>query len=216
MSYRRILSFVSVLAVYAAFVTACDNDDTVSPTQRLDLVDFISDANGLASKMVLDNGDTLSLVTPASGFASDTVCRCLAVFRPESELTPDIVKVTSIGQVITLPPMHYNTIYIAPAGVTSVWRGGNYLNLRLWLRTKGSAHSFGFAYIGNTTADDGAQTFHLMLYNNSGTDEEYFSRTVYLSCALKSVMDIMQCGRDSVAISINEYDHGFVTYRLPL
>lgn len=214
---KRRFAIIPTLAVALTMLfAACDNDDSHIPTQRLDLVEFISNENGVATQMVLDNGDTLSLLHPAGGFASDTVCRCLAVFRPVSETRPNTVNVTSIGQIITLPPTMYHVVYADPVDVVSAWTGGNYLNLRLSVRTNGSSHAFGFAYLGSTTAENGAETLQLALYNNSGKDTEYFSRTVYLSCSLKSFINAMQRGRDSVSIKINEYDKGFMTYAFAL
>ena len=84
------------------------------------------------------------------------------------------------------------------------------------LRTKGSAHAIGFAFLGYSEADNGAQTLELMLYNNSGNDDEYFSRETFVSCALHGYIDNLKPGRDSVAIKVNEYDKGFVDHRLPL
>ena len=55
-----------------------------------------------------------------------------------------------------------------------------------------------------------------MLYNNSGNDDEYFSRETFVSCALHGYIDNLRPGRDSVAIKVNEYDKGFVDHRLPL
>ena len=177
---------------------------------------FISDENGLSHKMVLDNGDTLRLTHPEGGFLPDTICRCQAVYRPAGGADNGVVEVTSLGQILTLPPLRYNIVYADPVSVTSAWLGGNYLNLRLLLRTKGSAHAIGFAFLGYSEADNGAQTLELMLYNNSGNDDEYFSRETFVSCALHGYIDNLKPGRDSVAIKVNEYDKGFVDHRLPL
>ena len=216
MKKRRFAIITILSAALTFFFAACENEDSHIPTQRLDLVDFISNENGVAMQMRLDNGDTLNLLHPVKGFMNDTVCRCLAVFRPVYGYNSNTVNVTSLGQIITLPPLKYQVIYADSVDVVSTWIGGNYLNLRLSVRTKGSPHAFGFAYLGYTTANDEAKTLQLALYNNSGNDTEYFSRTVYLSCSLSSYMNVMQKGRDSVAIKINEYGKGFVTHMLAL
>lgn len=208
--------YAALVASAAAFFISCEDDSYRTATQRLDLVDFISDENGLSHKMVLDNGDTLRLTHPEGGFLPDTICRCQAVYRPAGGADNGVVEVTSLGQILTLPPLRYNIVYADPVSVTSAWLGGNYLNLRLLLRTKGSAHAIGFAFLGYSEADNGAQTLELMLYNNSGNDDEYFSRETFVSCALHGYIDNLKPGRDSVAIKVNEYDKGFVDHRLPL
>lgn len=70
--------YAALVASAAAFFISCEDDNYRAATQRLDLVDFISDENGLSHKMVLDNGDTLRLIHPEGGFLPDTICRCQA------------------------------------------------------------------------------------------------------------------------------------------
>lgn len=205
----------ALAAAAAALLLSC-GDDGYAPALRLDLADLISDGSGLACEMALDSGDTLRLSRPAEGFADDTVCRCLTVFRLVPEAGPGVAEVTSASPIIAVQPMRYDTVHTDPVGVTSVWTGGKYLNLRLLLRTKGNPHALGFAFLGYAASGGGAQTLNLALYNDSGGDMEYFSRETFVSCSLHEAMKSLVSGRDSVAVSINEYGKGFVTYSFPL
>ena len=94
-----------------------------------------------------------------------------------------------------------------PLEPVSCTRSGHYLNLCLSLRgTNEGIHAFGCHQTDYVRHDDGSRTLHALLVHHQNNDPAHYSRPVYLSIRLSPLADLLQSGRDSMALHIVSFN----------
>lgn len=200
---RAGLACGACLALVGGLVSACADDEAAWPAYRQDLVDLLTDGQGRTAAIVTDAGDTLALTNGAAraGLAPDSVYRVQALFVTSA----GGAELLSMAQVVSPYPAAFRETEIKrdPLTLNAVWRGGDYLNLTVTLKTGGGTHAFAFVDRGTTAADDGTRTLRLELYHDQLDDPLYYSRQASLSCPLRATG--LRPGRDSIEITVNTF-----------
>lgn len=189
------------------FLAACREDDgSWSPPYRQDFADLTTDATGAASAMVLDTDARLSLTSPVTGLRPDTVYRIRALYTDEgnghAHLT-DFVPLLALD----VRQLAAHLVKADPLEPVSCTRSGHYLNLCLSLRgTNEGIHAFGCHQTDYVRHDDGSRTLHALLVHHQNNDPAHYSRPVYLSIRLSPLANLLQSGRDSMALHIVSFN----------
>jgi hypothetical protein len=209
---------VCLMALLGAFLPACgdSDDDYVYPSVLTNFVDLRTDGEGVASTLLTDEGRVLT-IHPREGLGGltpDSTYRMVTMYEPLDE--GNEVQLYTAQKAIApypRPLKDFKQVVTDPVELTSIWRGGNYLNVIVKAQVKNVAHAYHFIQQGITRhEDDGHRTLELMLYHDRNSDTEAFSRTVYLSVPLSVYADSLQAG-DSIRFSLNTYGQG-ITSRL--
>lgn len=213
---RHTLASLLIAATGLLNLTACDEDTAIAPSYRTDWVELLTNNNGAVDRMVRDNGDTLFVNNPRYGFGPDTLYRYLATYTAD-EGQRNRVRIYGLSPILLLQPMQNEdeSVISDPVIPLSIWRGGNYLNLRLKIRTRNQGHYFGLVYDAIGIYPDGRRTLFLTLFHHRNGDPESFSRQVDLSCPLDWVEGKLQRGRDSILLRLNSETEGIKSYTLP-
>ena len=201
-----------LIALFIVSLTSCDDEsDTFFSNTQMSFVEMLTNNSGVAEKMVLDSGDTLNLTTKIGNLRKDTTYRYIAAFvRHENSAS-----ISSYANAISANPSSYAGYEIKtdPLTTQSIWRGGNYVNMTLKVKTSGISHGFAFVDKGITTNENGTKTLHIQLYHDQKGDNFSYYRTTYLSCPLYKYQASLRHKSDSIFFIINEFT-GEKTWRL--
>ncbi len=185
-------------------VAASCGDDTKSVAPYVeDLACLETNANGHAANFVTDDGTRYALSNSVTGLRPDTTYRVLAIYtRDEVNRT---VWLTDYAALLAPKAAAYSSKVAVydPLGVTSVWKGGGYINLRLAIKgTNSGTHYFGFNAVDTTMSASGAKTVHVKLIHSQNKDPLYYTRESYICMPLAPFADKFTAGTDSVALSV--------------
>jgi hypothetical protein len=173
-----------------ALLTACNNGDGYRyPPVKLEFVTARANADGV-SEILTDKGETFAVLNDGSGISShvDTTLRIVTNYEAmtAADGRQGVSLYSSIKAVspLPLPPTEFTGgIHMAPAHLTSIHMGRDYLNILLDIKAQNKPHTFAFVEERvETTAE--RRTVHLSLYHDNGGDVQAYSKRVYLSVPL--------------------------------
>ena len=205
------------------FSTSCSNTsyeegDSKLSYLRTDLADATTDSQGRLSAATTDDGVSLTFTRPMQtswSNAADSLCRVLLNYNMYANGSDsNVVEPLAAKIVYTLQPAKPSVQTQAatdPVSLVSAWKSknGNYINLRLGLKTgKASGddqrQSIGLA-LDSTVTSDCSTTYCLRFLHSQGGVPEYYTTDAYVSIPIKQ----MTTG-SKVRLSLNTYN-GWVT-----
>lgn len=205
------------------FSTSCSNTsyeegDSKLSYLRTDFADATTDSQGRLSAATTDDGVSLTFTRPMQtswSNAADSLCRVLLNYNMYANgADSNVVKPLAAKIVYTLQPAKPSVQTQAatdPVSLVSAWKSknGNYINLRLGLKTgKASGddqrQSIGLA-LDSTVTSYGSTTYCLRFLHSQGGVPEYYTTDAYVSIPIKQ----MTTG-SKVRLSLNTYN-GWVT-----
>lgn len=205
------------------FSTSCSNTsyeegDSKLSYLRTDFADATTDSQGRLSAATTDDGVSLTFTRPMQtswSNAADSLCRVLLNYNMYANGSDsNVVEPLAAKIVYTLQPAKPSVQTQAatdPVSLVSAWKSknGNYINLRLGLKTgKASGddqrQSIGLA-LDSTVTSDGSTTYCLRFLHSQGGVPEYYTTDAYVSIPIKQ----MTTG-SKVRLSLNTYN-GWVT-----
>ncbi len=206
------LAFTLTLAAIAS----CSDDEKTAAPYVEELACLVTNANGRAVSFVSDNGNSYTLSNKVNGLRPDSTYRILALFtRDETNRT---VWLTDYAALLAPKAAAYKSkaaIY-NPLDVTSAWKGGGYINLRLAIKgTNGGTHYFGFNAVDTTASASGVKTVHVKLIHSQNNDPLYYTRESYICLPLAPFAPAFTAGTDSLSLSVETFS-GEKVYRFPL
>lgn len=206
--------FLCLVIALAAFCS-CSDDDSWAPAYITDFTELHTDGSGQVATMLLDDGRTLNLEGTNITARPDTTYRCVCVYTLADNGRATIY---SAAEALSSEPIIDTTnltIKTDPCEIQAIWRGGSWLNARMLVQGKDTPHIV--AYVDGGIATDemtGVNILTLHLYHDQNGDQEAFTRTIYLSCPLRSYVDRLVHGRDSIHFVVNQYEKGITTFKL--
>lgn len=205
------------------FSTSCSNTsyeegDSKLSYLRTDFADATTDSQGRLSAATTDDGVSLTFTRPMQtswSNAADSLCRVLLNYNMYANgADSNVVEPLAAKIVYTLQPAKPSVQTQAatdPVSLVSAWKSknGNYINLRLGLKTgKASGddqrQSIGLA-LDSTVTSYGSTTYCLRFLHSQGGVPEYYTTDAYVSIPIKQ----MTTG-SKVRLSLNTYN-GWVT-----
>ncbi|MCD8292530.1 MAG: NigD-like protein [Prevotellaceae bacterium] len=203
--------FNKLLPLLAAtlLLAACSGDDYHYPSVKLEFLTAYSDAGGALSRILTDDGELLPIVENASSLTTkaDTILRIVANYET---LTTDEggpgAKIYALARTFSTVPVKAeefeDELKTLPAGMVSIWPGLDYLNIVLTAKQQGT-HTF--YYIEQALTDDaqtGTRSVQLLLYHDSTSEAEDYSKRAYLSIPLQQYLTE---GVQALALSFTLY-----------
>lgn len=199
------LSLLSALLCCALLLLSCDDGEDPLPAYTQDLAEMVTDGQGRAARLVLDNGESRAIANSVTGLVSDTTYRIRVLYT----LTDGKAWLTNYAPVLTAQVTRYKeqSVITDPLAVTACWQGCNYINLRLTLTgTAKGVHYFGFHQSDLAENPDGSRTLHVLLLHDQNDDPLYYSREAYLSLPLRPLDTTLTAGRDSIRVSVHTFE----------
>ncbi|MDR0962638.1 MAG: hypothetical protein LBM62_08820 [Mediterranea sp.] len=171
-------------------LAACAKDDYHYPSVKLEFLTAQATASGISS-VLNDAGETYPVVSDGSGISSkkDTTIRIVTNYEL---ITADDGSVGAklYSSVTTVSPLPQPAedfkggVKQDPVTVVGAWKGLNYLNVLIDIKSQNKLHTFGF--IEEDVATVGSKrTVRISLYHDEGDDVRAYSRRVYLSIPLR-------------------------------
>lgn len=203
-----------LLAIMALAMVACEQDTYDKGTGEYSLLkgDFAvahTNSNKAIEYVVTDSGDKLnlsSLIQTKWTTTPDSLYRVIFYYNVADNSST--VEPYSISQVPTLRLgvlEKEEDMRTDPVTFESIWLGGGYVNLGLYLKTgttneeDAQKQSVGMIVEKVDTLADGKTKAKLHFYHDQGDYPEYYSSRLYLSIPIDSIPT------DSVDITINTY-----------
>ena len=215
---KKFLKFMVIITVSCQLSTvifsctkdAYDKGEGEYSLMRGDFAEAYINSNMLATKIVTDDGDELTLTKPfKAGWMStaDTTYRCMLYYNK----VENRAEVLSMSQVpcLTVHPLSEFEVPLVTDPVTfeSTWlsKNGRYLNVSILLKTgvtndTSAVQSLGFVSDTIITHPDNKKIRHIIMHHDQGNVPEYYSTQIYMSIPTERI------DADSVRISINSYD----------
>lgn len=215
---KKFLKFMVIMIVSCQLSTvifsctkdAYDKGEGEYSLMRGDFAEAYINSNMLATKIVTDDGDELTLTKPfKAGWMStaDTTYRCMLYYNK----VENRAEVLSMSQVpcLTVHPLSEFEVPLVTDPVTfeSTWlsKNGRYLNVSILLKTgvtndTSAIQSLGFVSDTIITHPDNKKIRHIIMHHDQGNVPEYYSTQIYMSIPTERI------DADSVRISINSYD----------
>lgn len=169
----------------ALTIAACSDDDDVYPSVKLEYMTVTTGSTGALTTVVTDDGVAHNVAQDGSGLTltADSTARIVGYYE---ELTDGLRLYSASTAVAPLPKAadeFDDGIVTKAAAVRSIWLGYQYLNIVLTARQQGT-HTIGF--VEQSVADTGStRTLNILLYHDSATDDEDYTKTAYLSIPLQ-------------------------------
>lgn len=205
---RLIPLFIALAAVLC--LASCKDDDEPLPNYQLALAEITAGADGTAARVTFDDGNTYQLAQGIGDLKADSTYRIQAMYVLQGETAV----LSQYAQVLAPRVAVYpeGKVKRDPVELLTVWRGGNYVNLRF--NVKGTAtgmHYFGFNQTGIEQHADGTRTLCAELLHYQNGDSLYYSRNTYLSLPLRPLSQQLRADTDSVRLSVSTFK-GSETY----
>lgn len=201
----RLMRTLLLLLLSLPLLCACGAEEDALPAYVQSLAELAVDADGRATALTPDDGETRPLVNPPVGLKSDSTYRILALYTEEDAG----IRLTDYAQVLATKITEYDPSLVRTdaVDVTACWQTGNYINLRLSLRaTAEGLHYFGCHRTDITPNADGSRTLHALLIHSRNNDPLHFPREAYLSIPLRPLDEQLRAGRDSVCLTVRTFD----------
>lgn len=203
--FHQIARFALLPLLPLMLCNACSEDEEPLAPYVQELSDVRTDEFGAAVRLTRDNGQGYEISNRVKGLKPDTTYRALVVFTQGDQS----VHLTGFSPVLAPAPKKYaaSQVKLHPLEAMAIWRGADYVNLRLKIKgTTNGVHYFGF-HQGETTVNaDGSQTMEIRLIHDQNGDPLYVSREAYLSLPLAPLRKQLQVGRDSVCLQIMTFN----------
>lgn len=200
----KIICLLCIVSVTMCFVSCFDDDSTPYPSLKTDLIVAETNAAGVVSKVKLDNGELYDVTSQGINFnKADTIFRCYASYAMEG----NGLKLYGIANIFSNKPVPLatfledgqyteETLPRDPVGVTSMWKGGGYINMQLAVPTTNYVtHSYAFC-------DEGDGHYSL-LHRKSLNVVDSYTEVVFLSMPIPE-------GVESLTFSVTT-DNGVYT-----
>ena len=196
----------------ACFLTACGEEIHVYPDLVTEMVCLKTDANGVGTHFITDDGHTWHLQkgNQPNKLTADSTYRVVSRYAPINGT--DAQAYSFYKTISSLPKSEsdYASIHTDPVTIQSIWRSGDYLNMVLQIMVKDQEHELAFIENGITGNADGTQTLTLTLFHNRKNDVEGFNEKCYLSVPLWHYQDKLQEG-DTIVLKLNTYKEGMTS-----
>ena len=191
---KRSLFLFLPFSLLILLMAACDGDDYVYPSVKLEFLTAATDSRGSLQTVTTDEGLVYEVLTDGSGLSitADSTARIVAYYE---ELTDDDgslegVKLYSATRAVAPNPKtadeYEDGVVTKPAAVRSIWLGYNYLNIVLTAKQQGT-HTIGFVE-RSVEDEDGERSIDILLYHDTDSDVEDYTKTAYLSIPLLSYL----------------------------
>ena len=201
---RGITLLIAVLSVMACLVS-CDNEDNEYLDAYVNaLGEFRTDHNGKVKEFCLDDGTTYTLTNDISGLTPDSIYRVQALYLSNGSKTT----ITQYAEVLAPMPrqIEADKQKTDAVGLSAIWNGGRYINLRLALLTQGGVHYFAFMDEGTEIHEDGTKIKRIKLYHDQNGNGTYYTRELIISCPVYQYEGELQSGKDSVSLTIQTFE----------
>lgn len=187
----RVVRYGLLSGILCGFAACNGEEDNETPYPSLitELGDFPSDEAGIVRTFRCDNGTDFQLETPLTGNQPNTVYRQVCSYESVGS-TPSTIRLYSLTAVRVLRDSTERPQAADPTPVTSVWRGGNYINLMMNPRTQGGTQYWGYRTDSLHITDDNRRCLYLSLHHNANNDPSSYTTTVYASIPLDELKQI--------------------------
>ena len=204
MSIHRNLHTLSTLffALTLLCLWGCSNDDEETmPAYKIDLVEANTDHDGKVVSVRFDNGATYTVAQEISAEKADTTYRCMCTYAIDANQKLSVYGLSHIFSARPRSRADFKTVAYDPVNLTSCWKSGGYLNLRIGLLTTDEgSHRFGFCEDSVVTRNDCRKVFFTLLHGRPEEDAESYTKDVFLSIPISDY----HC--DSVCLRVQTYD----------
>ncbi|MDR0894973.1 MAG: hypothetical protein LBN06_06695 [Prevotellaceae bacterium] len=180
--------FLAAVAV-VLLLAACSDDDYHYPSVRLEFLTATTGSDGRLQSVKTDAGQSFAVLEDASDIHAtpDTLLRIVANY--EQQTAEGVKLYATAGAISPLPrpaESFKEGVKRAPAVVTSIWQGLDYLNIILSIKAQNKQHSLGFVEEADSIdTATGQRVVHLSLYHDDNHDVQAYSRRVYASVPLQ-------------------------------
>lgn len=193
---------------------ACGDDEDEAeayPSLVTEFVDIYTDGEGNGYLLVTDKGNIYAINQPLQGLRPTTAYRIVGgyVLTDRTDGQYQVVELRTAENITLLKPVEDTSEGDAPVQVTSIWRGGHYLNFHLTPKTQGGQHTWGYRLDEIRDTETG-HTYDLSLYHRQPGDPGSYSTTVYASLIIDDIGELQQ--GDSIAFTVLTFD-GNKTWR---
>ncbi len=176
------------LVLTAWMVSACDDDDVKTPSIQLEFLTVTSNHSGTLVSATTDRKEVLQIAEDKTQtlIKADSTARIAA----NIELLPGnkaiVYAMASTISPIPLPPTNSvfeEGIKTDPATLLSIWKGYDYLNMLLTVKTYQASHYFHLVEQEVYTDATGVLTVKILLYHDAGADrnDAYNTKRAYTS-----------------------------------
>ena len=209
---KRLLKQYGVLFTAMLLTTACGKEDYVYPDLVTEMVCLKTDANGIGTAFITDEGNIWHLQegNRPNKLTADSTYRVVGRYAPINETEAKAYSFYSTISSLPKPKSEYKTIHTDPVTIQSIWKSNDYLNSVLQVMVKDQKHKWSFIDNGITTNAGGTQTLTLTLYHDRGNDVEGFNEKVYLSIPLWHYAEKLNKG-DTILFQLNTYKEGMTS-----
>lgn len=221
---QNLLSSLNPFGLIACLLTllcSCEQagDDYRYPSVVTDFACLITDAQGKAERMRLDDGSSYRVHFTDDYFEAherephyhaDTLYRAICVYELTTEQDDTLAELYSIGSVMAYAPtplregerLHQDPVYLQ-----SIWLSGGFLNMVLEIKALNGKHSVGYV----DTTPEGMQGKEFTFYHEVISDVESYRQKLYGSIPLAPFSEQLQPG-DTLRFVVNTYDKGNTSY----
>ncbi|MCM1312580.1 MAG: hypothetical protein NC206_07310 [Bacteroides sp.] len=210
---NRRLAHCSIIMLICSLFAAC-SEDSPYPSVTTNFVDAVTDERGQVTEIRTDNGITYKAEPQMQAGCADSVLRCICVYEvAEQEKTEGYgttahasAHIYSIRHIFSDEPevrAAFSVYPQDPVKVTSVWRGGGYINMHLGiLTTDVAAHPLAFCEDSITTSGTGRKSVYLsLLHLRPENDADSYTEKTYASMPTHKYSEM-----DTIVFRINSYE----------
>lgn len=208
---NRFLKRYSILFA-ALFFTSCGEDEYVFPDLVTEMVCLKTDANGVGTEFITDEGIVWQLLEDnrPDSLTADSTYRVVSRYAPLNETEAKAYSFYKTISSLPKPESEYETIHTDPVSIQSIWRSSDYLNMVLQIMVKDQKHELSFIENGITPNADDTQTLTLTLFHDRKGDVEGYNEKYYLSIPLWHYQGKLGKG-DQIVLKLNTYKEGMTS-----
>lgn len=201
-NHKRTTASIMVAVLAMCLCGGCSKEeDSAVPAFKMDLVEADTDHEGKVSIIRLDNGTTYNVDQEISTETSDTTYRCMCTYAVDEHQKLHVYGLNHIFSPQPRPKDSFKSVAYDPVDLTSCWKSGGYLNLRIGLRTTDNgAHRFGFCEDSVVMQGGYQKVYFTLLHGRSEEDAESYTENVFMSIPLS------QYACDSVCLRVQTYE----------
>lgn len=187
---KRIGLLCSIVAL-SLFASCQKDDDYMYPSIITEMADIATDETGTMKTMHTDKGSKYQIQNSLTGYAKKVVYRAVCGYVPNQQYA-------TIYQLQRVHILRDSTSVQTkdPIDVTSIWRGGKYINLQLKSLTQGGTQYWGFVVdevsVGHT---------YVSLHHKQNADPTSYTQVVYASLPVDSLKTTNE--GDEITIRVN-------------